>query len=488
MPAFDPTLRLAYNGLKSCNAASKHIVLISDGDPSPPSPALVKQIAAAGISVTTIIIAPHGVSNFSVMRGLARDTKGRFYDVKNANDLPRIFVKEALMVRRSLIFEKRFTPKLVSRTEPLYGLSGIPALLGYVTTTAKKRSRISLVGDAPNEDPILAQWRYGLGKAAAFTSDAKNRWAAEWVPWQGFGKFWTQLIRWSMRSVPRSDLNISTHSEQGRGRISVDAVDERGDYINFLKLRAEIVSPKMKRSKVALRQTAAGHYDGEFPTEEVGAYLMRIETRDKEAQVSAMQVTGLAVSYSPEYRDLSTNYPLLHALARESGGRMITLEENVFEHDPRGSESSRDIWWGLALTALLILPFDIALRRLVIDFSPVYAFFRRVAAVLLRLFVRRNQAERERDEVMERLRARKAATRATRPAAVMAPPPEAPEDEEVPTLTGEEDSETPPSRERVEDESASEAEIREEGADFTRRLLAAKRRALKGRDSGGKSE
>jgi hypothetical protein len=284
-----------------------------------------------------------------------------------------------------------------------------------------------------------------------------------------------------MRSVPRSELNVSTHSEQGKGRISVDAVDERGEYVNFLKLRAEVVSPKMKRSKVDLSQTAAGHYEAAFPTEEVGAYLMRIVTEDDEENVTAMQVTGLSVSYSPEFRDLSTNYPLLYAIARESGGRIIQLDEDVFTHDPRGSEASRDIWWGLALAALLVFPLDIALRRLMIDLSPVYAFASAVLARALRPFRRRSRAEQERDEMMERLRARKAATRATRPAAAVAPPPEAAEGDEAPTLTGEEGEEAAPRRTETEPEGPEPDEARREGADYTSRLLAAKRRALKGR-------
>ena len=34
---------------------------------------------------------------------------------------------------------------------------------------------------ADRDDPLLVRWQYGLGRAAVFTSDAKNRWAANWV-------------------------------------------------------------------------------------------------------------------------------------------------------------------------------------------------------------------------------------------------------------------------------------------------------------------
>ena len=34
-------------------------------------------------------------------------------------------------------------------------------------------------------DPILAHWQYGLGRAVAFTSDAKAKWARDWLGFPG---------------------------------------------------------------------------------------------------------------------------------------------------------------------------------------------------------------------------------------------------------------------------------------------------------------
>ena len=39
------------------------------------------------------------------------------------------------------------------------------------------------------------RWQYGLGRASVFTSDAKNRWAANWVTWPGFDKLWANIFR-----------------------------------------------------------------------------------------------------------------------------------------------------------------------------------------------------------------------------------------------------------------------------------------------------
>ena len=39
------------------------------------------------------------------------------------------------------------------------------------------------------------RWQYGLGRSAVFTSDAKDRWATNWVAWDGFDTFWSNALR-----------------------------------------------------------------------------------------------------------------------------------------------------------------------------------------------------------------------------------------------------------------------------------------------------
>src|SRR5690606_41173313 len=38
-------------------------------------------------------------------------------------------------------------------------------------------------------DPLLVRGRRGLGRTAAFASDAGPRWAHRWIGWEGFPKF-----------------------------------------------------------------------------------------------------------------------------------------------------------------------------------------------------------------------------------------------------------------------------------------------------------
>jgi len=58
--------------------------------------------------------------------------------------------------------------------------------------------------------------------------------------------------------------------ENGQGHINVEALDEQGNYRNFLTLQTVVVSPKGEKQTVRLEQTGPGHYEAPFPTKEVG--------------------------------------------------------------------------------------------------------------------------------------------------------------------------------------------------------------------------
>ncbi len=77
--------------------------------------------------------------------------------------------------------EGNIRPRLVHAGELIegFGADAFPALGGYQRTYAKPAAQVLLLGR--DDDPVLASWRYGLGKAVAFTSDLSGRWGRRWV-------------------------------------------------------------------------------------------------------------------------------------------------------------------------------------------------------------------------------------------------------------------------------------------------------------------
>ncbi|MCB2154825.1 VWA domain-containing protein [bacterium] len=405
MPTFDPTLELAYEELKDVKTQAKHIVVISDGDPAPPQKPLVNKIRDEGITVSAVAIAPHAGQTVETLKNMSYWGAGNFYYPKTARELPRIFVKEASIVRRSLIFEETFAPKYDVPSEILEGIPQLPALNGYVVTSDKDLATYALRTD--KDDPLLAHWRYGLGKTVAFTSDAKSRWAAQWVSWDGYSKFWSQVVRFSLRETSSSNFQVNTELQGGRGKITIDALELDGGFRNFLEFNTTVIGPDLEPHKAQIRQVAPGRYEGEFEANQVGTYMVSMVTGEEESP--ELITSGVALSYSPEYQATQTNDTFLEKIAKESGGREMDAQYNPFDHTTLVSAARpQPIWPWLLFAGLLLLPLDIFLRRVYLDFAELWAGAQRYAVNTFRIITFRSPKRiEERDAAMDNLMAAK---------------------------------------------------------------------------------
>jgi hypothetical protein len=304
------------------------------------------------------------------MELIASQGKGRPYNVTDPGQLPQIFIKETAVILKSAIYEEPFTPKLVSASEVVRGIDGTeyPQLRGYVATSLKPRAETPLF--THKGDPLLAHWQYGLGRAVAFTSDARSKWAVNWLGWPRYRQFWSQIAQWSLRRVENADFTSEVTVENGQGVINVEALDEKGNYRNFLDLETIVASPKGERIKVHLEQTGPGHYEAKFPTKDVGSYLLNLQQMENGKAVGS-QVVGASVNYSPEFTAPEPNVNLLRRIAESGGGRMLDPAQpsanNPFTHDRKKTHQPRDLWEWLMKAAVILFVLDVAVRRVQIE-------------------------------------------------------------------------------------------------------------------------
>ena len=81
--------------LKASDASQKHVIIISDGDPSPPTPKLLADYKKDKITISTVLVDGFHQGQFvKPMQLIARSTGGRFYHPKNPKALPSIFIKK----------------------------------------------------------------------------------------------------------------------------------------------------------------------------------------------------------------------------------------------------------------------------------------------------------------------------------------------------------------------------------------------------------
>ena len=350
----------AVDALITSKAKSKHIVLLTDGDSEGGDyDGLLRKMADNNITLSTVAV---GIdANAELMKYLAQQGKGNYYYTEDGNALPQIFAHESHIASRSYLIEHSFEPARTSPSPILEGIGGLPDLQGYVGTSPRPGGQIALVSDAG--DPILAQWQYGLGRVVAWTSDAKGQWASQWVAWSDFARFWSQALRWATATESGGALQPQFTVEGGVAHLTVDATSPDGQYLNNLQTSAVIVAPDSVTSTVALRQTAAGRYEGSVEATQEGAYLVRVAATGDNLSLS--RTLGVVVPYSPEYKGDATDNGLMARLADLTGGRTIALEDTTapFAHNLPSVRSTTPLWPLLLLLAILLLPFDIGVRR-----------------------------------------------------------------------------------------------------------------------------
>jgi len=391
-PSFILSLKMAHKALKKSSASVKHVVIISDGDPEYPADDRVLSMVADKITISTVAINPHSQTDSDRLSHVASIGAGRFYEPLNSNQLPQIFIKEAATVRRSQIFEEPFTPRQALASEILKGIGAreYPSLKGYVVTTPKPLAEVPLV--THHRDPLLAHWQYGLGRAVAFTSDAKARWAGNWVSWPKFEQFWTQLVRWTARNVTAAGVRARTSIANDRVHVLVDALDTAGRFLNNLRFTGTLITPEHREVALRVRQTGPGRYEADFDTDRPGTHYLSLRYTDEKGR-AALHTHGIVVPYSAEYRDLKADEERLAAIAKATGGRVLTGEENVFARTFPSSPRLSEAWPLLLLMAILLVPADVFVRRVFVDYRAAWARVWSAALAAAGLARRRGAAE-----------------------------------------------------------------------------------------------
>ena len=187
--------------------------MLTDGVSAPGDfEGLVEKIAADGITLSTVAIGEEAAG--PLLQDLAAAAKGHYYFCDDVARVPQIFALETSIAGKLGITEEPFFPQVVHADAVLAGLDleHAPTLLGYVETEPKPAGQVLLA--SKSGDPLLVFGRYGRGTTVAFTSDIQSRWAAAWLRWPGFGRFWGRLVRAAMR---RAAARLSAPGPAGCG-------------------------------------------------------------------------------------------------------------------------------------------------------------------------------------------------------------------------------------------------------------------------------
>jgi uncharacterized membrane protein len=412
-------------GLKDSDARTKHVIIISDGDPQPPTDGQIRAFREAKITVSTVTVYPHpgqvaGGGLPPTMELIAKQLLGRAYGPieNNPGQLPQIFIKEAVVVRRSLIAEdtKGIPLQQSPGSADILGGMVVPGkTYGMILTTPKPSPQVELpIVAGKANDPLLAYWQTGLGRAAVFTSDAHNRWSADWVASPVFDKFWAQVVRAVARPPMSSELDVRTSITGQSGKIQVEAIDKNNRFLSFLNIRGTVVGPDLQPREVRLTQTGPGTYEANFDTPLPGNYVVSLryaspqQTGDQPA-ASGFLVTGASLNGTPELRDLKSNEAAIRRVAEITGGRVLTpfdvAAANLFDRTGlKPSASPLPIYDYLLMLLMALLLADVFVRRVAVDRAMFAAAFQAAGNFVRRYTATTRQVETGSLDALRRVR------------------------------------------------------------------------------------
>jgi hypothetical protein len=256
----------------------------------------------------------------------------------------------------STAIEKPVSPVVLKQAEILEGvdMATAPPLKGYVKFISRPDADTIL--SIEKKDPLLARWQYGLGRSAVFTSDAKARWASEWVTWKGYDKFWANLLR-----------DLLPHTQAGESRLEYDSAN--GNLVVEYRLARHLEEPTPMpelfafgpdgfRRPVEIKKLAQGTFRGHLPIgDRKGLFRVR-----PLAESRAFPEVGL-YRQEEELNDYGSDPQLLRQISEFTGGRFEPRPKDVFEAGNRSIASTLRLWPGLLGLAIVLNLLELLLRK-----------------------------------------------------------------------------------------------------------------------------
>ncbi len=363
-------LQEGFRVLRDVKAVKKHLIALSDGLTSNMDfESLMQEAVTQNITVTTVALGKD--ADRTLMDAISHWGQGRSYYTDDPLNIPRIFTAETILVSRGLIEEQPFQPIVQTEHELLRGLSMTqsPPLYGYVVTYGKPAAEMLLV--TPKSDPLLAVQRYGLGRTAAFTSDLSARWAKDWLRWPQFSQFVAQLVRWVQRKGTMENFNLQVDIREGRVTVQTDIYNAEDQFVNQLNLEGKLLTPSKETLPLSFAQTAPGRYQGHFPVQGNGEYLLSFIGK-RDGVTIGPKTVGISLPYSPEYLGLDINYTLLNRLAEQTGGQVLRPDapqeaaDLLFAQSGQNMTALKDYWPWFVLLGLCLFVAEIAVRQVLL--------------------------------------------------------------------------------------------------------------------------
>lgn len=372
---FKAALEIATAQLGASNLKVLHVILLTDGDTNRNAEdhvSVIQALARLGISVTTIRIGTNDV-NLEFLQGISRQTGGRFYHVDDIEKLPQLVVSDTKKAGEDpesgdprAVAGPR-APRLGEASEILRGFreEEFPASGEQPPSHLKRGADLVLyTPDGPQKQPLLATWQYGLGRAVAFPFDATQPEAVTWAAWPGFGKLWSQMVRWVIREEAPWETKQTVRFEEGSPFLEVQTFQD----VEETTIDAEVFTSPEHATELVLTPVAPRIFRAPLPPLSPGRYGLLLTRRSGDKVVAQKRdvLTIDAATDEAGAAELVRKVPdaeLLREITQGTGGSLNPSLDVLTERRGGTQPVRYPLDWMLVPVALAALLGDIAIRR-----------------------------------------------------------------------------------------------------------------------------
>lgn len=358
------TLMDSAEQLRASDAGLKHIILFSDGfTPAGSIDDLRKDASLLYEEGITVSVVGTGEGSAAELRSIAEAGGGRFYPGRDLARIPEILVQESVIASRSFINEGEFIPTLTASSPITDPIDATPPLFGFVATTAKPTAR-TLMTIGEEQDPLLATWQTGLGRATSWTSDAQLRWSQAWPDWEGYVSFWARLVRDSFPIDSGGSVRGTIEGDQLEIRVEAPVAGEGADAGDPGAVSVTVSDPDGVQRQVELTPTGNNVYVGTTTVNSAGSYAIGAGSVSGDG-TTAIGSDLATLSYAAEYLPGQPNEALLASLASATGGRAGITPEQAFDGEnlPSSTRSLSLAGW-LLVSAIIAWLLSLVFSRL----------------------------------------------------------------------------------------------------------------------------
>jgi uncharacterized membrane protein len=354
---------------RTVGTETKHILLLSDGKSSDGTPeefqSLAEDALQNGITISTIAIGSE--MDPETMEMIANYGKGRYFELADPTELPRIMVSESKAARAENVQLGRTNLILGEDLHPILGgfsPAELPVLDGYNALSSKRDlGAEDVLLSSGFRDPVLSIWQIGLGRVAAWMGDLGEEWAGRWANWSGQGRFWSNIIRYTLPDPSQGPVQVDVSVEEFSVTVGVYIETLNDEPVNGAKVFFSYSDSNGDIFSYEVPQSGIGEYYTEIGAPPEGAYrgVVSIDSPNGFTEIAAPFEVNYPLEWRPVDPDIGTAN--LIAWSSLSGGRIIEINDlekgNVEEEQSKLS----DILLSVVVGMVVYWPLEIALRR-----------------------------------------------------------------------------------------------------------------------------